>query len=444
MTPVFLFTDIALWLLILSAGLCALSATRNPMFRAKWQHILSRPIAVLAGVVFLSFVVIALLDSIHGIWPNTPLGRPESLLDRWVGQHVVPSETTYSKPFAVRQLSLDTQRDASGEWIQIQPPLPHAGQHLRDESERLHDIVVKTGQGAVYGLCAGVLLVLGLGLSERVLYRGKAPIARRTLALSVMAFAMTIGIIAALSAHYHILGTDKVGEDVFWQAIKSIRTGLVIGVLTTAILLPFATLLGLAAGYFRGWVDDGIQFLYTTLSAIPGVLLIAAMALMLQVYMSNNFASFDSALERADARLFMICVLLGITSWTGLCRILRGEAMKLRKMEFVDAARTLGVGHFGILRTHLLPNVMPIILISLTLDFSGFVLAEAVLSYVGVGVDPETYSWGSMINSARLELGREPVIWWSLSAAFLFMFLLVLSANILADAFRDAFDPRRA
>jgi peptide/nickel transport system permease protein len=108
----------------------------------------------------------------------------------------------------------------------------------------------------------------------------------------------------------------------------------------------------------------------------------------------------------------------------------------------VQAAHALGASNTRILIKHLLPNVFHIILISLALDFSGLVLAEAVLSYVGVGVDPTTYSWGMMINTARLEMAREPLVWWSLTAAFIFMFVLVLAANIFSDALRDAFDPR--
>jgi len=100
------------------------------------------------------------------------------------------------------------------------------------------------------------------------------------------------------------------------------------------------------------------------------------------------------------------------------------------------------VSNSKIISRHILPNVMHIILIAVVLDFSGLVLAEAVLSYVGVGVDPSMASWGNMINSARLEMAREPVVWWSLVSAFWFMFLLVLAANVFSDAVRDAFDPR--
>ena len=245
-----------------------------------------------------------------------------------------------------------------------------------------------------------------------------------------------------LSAAYHIFGTDQVGQDVFYQTLKSIRTGLVIGTLTTLIMLPFAALFGIMAGYFRGWVDDVIQYIYTTLSSIPDVLLIAAAILSLQVYMAQHGESFDSAVDRADMRLLFLCLILGVTSWTSLCRLLRGETLKLREIDYIQAARALGSSHLSVMARHILPNVMHIILITVVLDFSGLVLAEAVLSYVGVGVDPTMNSWGNMINSARLEMARDPIVWWSLASAFVFMFGLVLSANLFSDAIRDAFDPR--
>ncbi|MBT3348056.1 MAG: ABC transporter permease [Thiotrichales bacterium] len=244
------------------------------------------------------------------------------------------------------------------------------------------------------------------------------------------------------SAESHLLGTDKVGQDVLYQSLKSVRTGLVIGTLTTLIMLPFAVLLGIMAGYYRGWIDDMVQYTYTTLNSIPGVLLIAAAILMIQVYIDNNASLFETTEERADLRLLFLCIILGVTSWTGLCRLLRGETLKLREMDYISAAHAFGVSNLRIITRHILPNVMHVVLISVVLDFSGLVLAEAVLSYVGVGVDPTMYSWGNMINGARLEMAREPVVWWTLLASFLFMFTMVLAANLFSDVVREAFDPR--
>jgi len=272
--------------------------------------------------------------------------------------------------------------------------------------------------------------------------RGEAQAPWRAILGAVLALALLLGCAIELAPYYHVFGTDQVGNDVLYQALKSIRTGLLIGTLTTLVMLPFALVLGLVAGYFGGWVDDAIQYLYTTLSSIPGVLLVAASALMLEIYMSRHGDSYASLAARADLRLLALCLILGVTAWTGLCRYLRAEALKLRSADFIEAARAFGVSDRKILARHILPNIMHIVMISIVLDFSGLVLAEAVLTYIDIGVDPSMESWGNMINGARLELARDPVVWWSLGAAFVLMFALVLAANIFADAVRDAFDPR--
>jgi peptide/nickel transport system permease protein len=163
---------------------------------------------------------------------------------------------------------------------------------------------------------------------------------------------------------------------------------------------------------------------------------------MMQVYIDKNPELFPTTAQRADFRLLLLCAILGVTTWTGLARLLRGETLKLRELEYIQAAHAFGVRHARVITRHILPNVMHIVLITLVMDFSGLVLAEAVLSYVGVGVDPSMISFGTMINAARLEMAREPMVWWTLAAAFAFMFVLVLAANLFADAVRDAFDPR--
>jgi len=255
----------------------------------------------------------------------------------------------------------------------------------------------------------------------------------------VMLFA---GWVAALWPYYHVFGTDQTGNDVLFQAIKSIRTAVVIGSLATIATLPLAIVFGILAGYYKGRVDDAIQYVYTVLSSIPSVLLIAAFVLMIQVFIDKNPQLFDTGLERADVRLFLLAVILGITGWAGLARLLRAETLKLGELDYVQAARAFGVSDTGIMRRHILPNVTHIVVIVAVLDFSGLVLYEAVLSYVGVGVDPTTNSFGTMINSARNEMSRDPVVWWTLLAAFGFMVTLVLSMTLFASAVREAFDPR--
>jgi peptide/nickel transport system permease protein len=304
--------------------------------------------------------------------------------------------------------------------------------------------------GALAGLLAGALLLWIIASFPRnrkssSLKNHREAVqqkAQRAVIIATLIIAALIGATINLATVYHVLGTDKVGQDVLYLSLKSIRTGLIIGSVTTLVTLPLALFLGVAAGYFRGWVDDVIQYLYTVLSSIPSVLLIAAAVLMMQVTIDTHPGWFDTAASRADLRLVFLCLILGMTSWTGLCRLLRGETLKLRELEYIQAAQSFGVSSLRILSRHIMPNVMHIILISLVMDFSGLVLAEAVLSYVGVGVDPSMISFGTMINGARLEMAREPMVWWALAAAFGFMLVLVLAANLFADAVRDAFDPR--
>ena len=222
----------------------------------------------------------------------------------------------------------------------------------------------------------------------------------------------------------HLLGTDIIGEDVLVMSLKSIRTGLIIGFLTTLIVVPFALLAGMSSGYYGGLTDDVIQYVCTLISSIPSVLLIAAIMVI------------------SGRGLPQLCIAVGITSWTGLCRLVRGETLRLREADFTQAAVALGVSSWRIIIRHIMPNVMHIVLINLVLKFSGLVLAEATLTYLGLGVDANTMSWGTMINDARTELTRYPIIWWKLTSAFVFMLGLVLPANIFGDAVRDALDPR--
>lgn len=222
----------------------------------------------------------------------------------------------------------------------------------------------------------------------------------------------------------HLLGTDGVGEDVLYRTLKGCRTALIVGGLTSLLVTPLALVLGMSAGYFGRRVDDAVQYVYAVLDAIPGILLLIALMMVL------------------GKGLVQLCIALGVTRWIGLCRLARGETLKHRDREYVRAARALGVGHARILVRHILPNLLPLLVISITLGFSGLVLSEAILSYLQIGVEPGTGSWGNMIDAARLELTREPVIWWNLAAASTALFLLVLAFNLFGDALRDAIDPR--
>ncbi len=483
--PVILWTDALIYLLLGLTFLASWQLKKNRQFMVQWRSIFHSTAGSISAVVLLCYVLVGVLDTLH-FHPvleqqdennmkahpvleqkdeNNMKAHPVLEEQSDTKQHSVEvisaldwmfsdirdkTEKSYSAPLATHLFVKETI-EVNGKQIRAYPKLEHAGSHLADIDDKTSDIIGKTMVGLVLGFIAwsvvSYLLILRAfpkrSFSQALQHINQSSdIAWKAIFITLLIIFLLVGVTVYLSYFYHVLGTDKVGQDVFYQAIKSIRTGLVIGTLTTLIMLPFALLLGIMAGYFKGWVDDVITYLYTTLNSIPGILLIAASVLMLQVYMDNNADAFTTVEQRSDARLFFLCLILGITSWTGLCRLLRGEALKIRSLDYIQAARSLGSSHFKIITQHILPNVMHLVLISIVLDFSGLVLAEAVLAYVEIGVDPTMNSWGNMINSARLEMSREPIVWWSLFAAFCFMFVLVLAANLFSDAVRDAFDPR--
>jgi peptide/nickel transport system permease protein len=461
--PVVLWTDALLFLLVIVVLLFVLYARTRPHIRAPWKRVFSGRIASASAVVLLAYILVGLLDSLHFRLPLADddasgevhyAGEVLSVLDVLLGPVRTHVEKTYSAPFATRLFSRETIELADGTQVRDYPRLAWGGRHLGNpERERAVDILERIGRAVVWALGGVVLLLLltagllsrrepvGTGAMLAAMLSSRTAAPWRVILAAVFSLLLLVTLAINLAPAYHVLGTDKVGQDVFYLTLKSIRTGLLIGTLTTLVMLPFAVFLGIVAGYARGWVDDVVQYLYTTLNSIPHVLLIAAAILMLQVYIANHPGLFETTLERADIRLLFLCIILGITSWSGLCRLLRGESLKLREADYIQAAVAFGVPHARIISRHILPNVMHIVLITVVLDFSGLVLAEAVLSYVGVGVDSTTNSWGNMINSARLEMAREPVVWWSLLSAFLFMFVLVLAANLFSDAVRDSFDP---
>lgn len=459
--PVMLWTDALIFVLLAVILMFAVYVRRHAHLRAPWRGVMRSPTGVASAMVLAVFVVVGLLDSIH-YRPALPLQPGQSVqygvevlsvLDSLLSDLRTHTEKTYSAPLATHLYAKETTVLADGRAVRIYPRLKYGGAQLADpRSGWAADIGMRVALGSVKGLMlAGVLMLLPLlwwALRLRVaLAQARQQLAAQALPWHTLVFILTVlavigCVMVELAAGYHVFGTDKVGQDVLFSTLKSIRTGLVIGTLTTLVMLPFALLLGIMAGYFRGWVDDVIQYLYTTLNSIPGVLLIAAAVLIMQIYIEAHPAVFDTAAARTDFRLLFLCLILGVTSWTGLCRLLRGETLKLRELDYIQAATAFGVSDWRIITRHILPNLQHLVLISVVMDFSGLVLAEAVLSYVGVGVDPAMHSWGNMINSARLEMAREPVVWWQLSAAFVFMFALVLAANLFADSVRDAFDPR--
>ncbi len=463
---VFLWTDIALYALAAAAIFYVWRIRHQPNAKITWLKVLRDPAALSAAAILLAFVAVAALDSVHfrralATAPNARADAPvyygtrtESLLDLALARQIEMREISWSAPLAARSYAKESVEKTDGDVKREYPRLAYGGAHLQDaERDWAGDVAGRTFKGLLGGLLAfGVCALVaglalrrshgGIGAALRDIAGGQTDLPVRALMGTLLVICLLCGPVIALMDWYHVFGTDRTGNDVLYQALKSVRTAFVIGTLATIATLPFAIVLGILAGYFKGWVDELIQYVYTTLTSVPSVLLIAACVLMMQVFLDKHPEMFETGAERSDVKVFLLCVILGLTGWATLCRLVRGETLKLRELDYVQAATAFGVSSSRIMARHILPNVMHLVLITTVLSFSDLILFEAVLTYVGVGVDPSMNSFGGMINLARSEMSRDPVVWWSFAAAFAFMVLLVLAANLFADGVRDAFDPR--
>lgn len=218
----------------------------------------------------------------------------------------------------------------------------------------------------------------------------------------------------------HWLGTDNLGRSVALRLVQGTRIAFLVGVLTSLIAIPLGVLLGLTGGYFGGKIDSFVVWLCATVSSMPGLLFILAIALVVGKGLAGVIAG------------------IGLTTWVGTCRTIRAETMKHRNRAYVQAAKTLGYSHARIMFRHILPNVAHIALIQLSIRFPSAVSTEVFVSFLGIGVQGEP-SWGVMINNARTRLWQG--VWWEMAFTTLAIFVLVLVFNHLADALRDRFDP---
>ncbi|MHC4771818.1 MAG: ABC transporter permease [Planctomycetota bacterium] len=198
-----------------------------------------------------------------------------------------------------------------------------------------------------------------------------------------------------------LFGTDFLGQSTLRKTVYGAKTSITVALCASLISLMIGVPLGAIAGYFRGWVDDVIVWFYTTLGTIPYI--------------------------------------IGLTSWVGICRLIRGEIIKRKESEYVLAARALGCSNGRIIFKHLLPNVFHVIIINFSLRFVSFIHAEVILSFLGLG-ETDKPSWGGMIDAARTELARN--VWWEMAAATVAIFFISLALNIFGDALRDCLDPK--
>lgn len=219
-------------------------------------------------------------------------------------------------------------------------------------------------------------------------------------------------------------GGDKWGRDIIAKTIKGAQSSVFVGFAAAVIAVFLGTLLGALAGYFGGWVNDLLEWVYNVFTSIPNLLLILAFA-----------AVFNTR------GLFTVIMILGITGWTGVYRLIRAEYLKHVNREYVKAAEAIGASHARRMFVHILPNVSHIVLVNLSLLVVGFIKAEVILSYLGFGVPVEMTSWGTMLQESQNELVNGH--WWQfVAAAFLSMAVLITAFSLLTDALRDALDPK--
>ena len=223
-----------------------------------------------------------------------------------------------------------------------------------------------------------------------------------------------------------LFGTDRQGRSIFLRTIYAIKVAVQVGFVTALFSVIVGVLLGAAAAFFGGWVDHVVIWLYTTLSSVPNIVL-----LVLVAYMFTGTG--------VDGTLIPVYVAFGATFWIGTCRVVRGETLKLKELEYVQAATAAGASKMEILIRHILPNVSHLMLINFSLLFIGAIKSEVILTFLGLGVK-DGASWGLMISQSGSEVITN--FFWQIGAATSFMFVLVLSFNILTDTLQDAFDPK--
>lgn len=226
------------------------------------------------------------------------------------------------------------------------------------------------------------------------------------------------------------LGLDFMGRSVFWRLVYGTRVALTVALLASIIEIVIGFSLGAVAGYFGGVIDAVITWLFSTVASVPWILLMISFA-----YVLKNKTVWGYELTGIPS----IVLALGLTTWVGLCRLIRGEVLKHRDRDYVLAARSIGLGHGRIVFRHILPNVFHLVIINFALGLAAFVHAEVILSFLGLGVT-EVPSWGRMIDDAKLELLKG--VWWPLLASTVMIFVFSLAVNLFGDTLRDALDPR--
>jgi len=226
-------------------------------------------------------------------------------------------------------------------------------------------------------------------------------------------------------------GGDRWGRDVLAKAIKGSQVSIAVGVVAAFFATLIGTALGAFAGFYGGWANDALEWIYNVFTSIPSILLIFALAAVLR---SGPLAAVFAS------GIWMVVIILAVTGWTGMYRLVRAEYMKHRSREYVLAAQAIGASAASRMFVHILPNVSHVILVQLSLLVVAFIKVEVILSFLGLGVPVDMVSWGTMLSEAQTELviGK----WWQLAAATAFMAIFLTAFSMLTDSLRDALDPK--